>query len=57
MRIVKQFQYFPETKQDGATLVILDSEGDIWLRYNPLIDGSQWHQVVLPDEFYKEVTE
>ena len=54
MRIVTQFQYFPENKQESATLIVLDNKNDIWLQYNPMIDGGQWYQIALPKEFYKE---
>lgn len=54
MRIVTGFQYFPENKRETAHIIILDSEGDIWIRYNPLDDSSRWRKVILPYDFFED---
>lgn len=57
MRIVKSFQYFQETKREVSHLVILDSEGDVWIRYDPLDPGTHWRKVALPSDFFDDEEE
>ena len=54
MRIVMEFQYFPETKHENAHIVVLDSEGDLWMCYSPMNEGARWCKIALPDAFHEE---
>jgi hypothetical protein len=48
MRMIRQFQYFPETKHKADILVLLDNAGNVWICHGPLMNGTRWHKVLLP---------